>query len=276
MIQQMELPEITEGLSMHEYIGGLATNREKVFRAIEVVKHMPINGCITGSCWLPGFDPDHWSSVPDIDVFVYSENDLVKAIDFAMYSLKMVPGTGGERSEKQERWKLDRLSKSGLNYKIGITTYKFFSDGIILNFTYKHTKVQGRWIPLINAPSVLMSFDMSVVMQAYDISSRVMFDLRPRDVPVTVAVPNPLRDQDCMVWTVKKWIRQFDRVVKYYNRGIDTRPMARFYLNKIDECIDAGALFDSEESIEMFSECSKEFLEKRAIIADWLKEHEED
>ena len=276
MIHIEKLSDLTLGLKMSEYLCTSSTKKEKIEMAIEVVKNMPINGCITGSCWLPGFDPDAWGSTPDVDVFVYSEADLMKAIDYCMYELKMKPGTGTDRSEKQERWKLERLQQNGINYKLGITTYKFWCDGVIVNFTYKMTKVSGRWVPIVNAPSVLASFDMSIVMQAYDIKSRVMFDLRPDHVPPTTAVPNPLRDNDCVMWTVAKWVRQFDRVVKYYNRGYDTRPMARFYLNMIDQCIEAGCLFDSEESQAAFTNFSEEFLEKRAIIADWLEEHEED
>lgn len=276
MIHVEEEPKLPRCNSMHEYLMGCKTTKEKVSRAVEVVKSMPINGCITGSVWLPGFDPDAWSSTPDVDVFVYSEDDLVRAVTYAEHALKMKPGKGSDRSEKQERWKLDRLFKSGLNYKIGITTYTFYCEGVMLNFTFKQAKVKGRWVPLITAPSVVMSFDMSIVMQAYDIKSRVMFDLRPDDVPVMTAVPNPLRDHDCVMWTVSKWVRQFDRVVKYYGRGFDTRPMARFYLEMIDECIDAGCLFDSEESNLAFQQFSEEFIAKRAVIADWLEEHEED
>ena len=262
--------------SMKSQLNGLSTLKDKVEAAIEVVKLMPINGCITGSCLLDGFDPDGWGSTPDIDVFVYSEDDLIKATTIAEHALRMKPGTGSERSEKQERWKLNRLEKNGLNYKIGITTYKFFSCGVIINFIFKQSKVKGKWVPLINAPSVLMSFDMSIVMQGYDIRSRCMFDLRPANTPCNVAVPNPLRDHDCIMWTVAKWVRQFDRVVKYYNRGFDTRPMAEFYLKMIDECIEAGCLFDSDESNEAFDKFSEEFLVKRAIIADWLEDHKED
>lgn len=276
MIHVEKFSDLTLGFKMSEYLCTSSTKKEKIEMAIEVIKNMPINGCITGSCWLPGFDPDAWGSTPDVDVFVYSEADLIKAIDYTMYQLKMKPGTGSDRSEQQERWKLDRLQKNGINYKLGITTYKFNCDGVIINFTYKQAKQHGRWIPITNAPSVLMSFDMSIVMQAYDIKSRVMFDLRPDNVSPTTAIPNPLRDHDCVMWTVSKWVRQFDRVVKYYNRGYDTRPMARFYLDMIDQCIEAGCLFDSEESQTAFTNFSEEFLAKRAIIADWLEEHEED
>lgn len=263
-------------LPIGNYFKTANTTKEKIEIAINVVKSMPIRGCITGSCLLPGFDPDAWGSTPDIDVFVYSEADLVQACTLAEYTLDMKPGTGSDRSEKQERWKLGRLFKNGLNYKLGITTYKFYCDGVVLNFTYKMTKEHGRWVPITDAPGVLRSFDMSIVLQAYDIESKIMYDLRPDNVPVTTAIPNPMRDHDCVMWTVSKWVRQFDRVVKYYSRGFDTRPMAEFYLKMIDECIDAGCLFDSEESHEVFDTFSEEFLVKRAIIADWLEDHKED
>lgn len=275
-IDKEPVVKIEEIGSLADYLSKTPTLKRKVAKAIEVVKAMPINGCITGSCWLPGFDPDAWGSTPDIDIFVYSEKDLIRAITIAEHTLKMKPGKGSDRTEQQERWKIDRLFKSGLSYKIGITTYTFYADGIMLNFTFKQSKIQGRWIPLVNAASVLMSFDMSIVMQAYDIKSRVMFDLRPSDVPVNVAIPNPLRDHDCVMWTVAKWVRQFDRVVKYYNRGYDTRPMAQFYLDMIDQCIEAGCLFDSEESNDAFLTFAKEFTDKRTAIADWLDEHKED
>ena len=269
-------PKKYDGSTMELWLrkAGATTLKEKVAAAIDLVKTLPIDGCITGSCMLPGFDPDGWGTVPDIDVFVFGENELVAAIDLARYALKMTPGSGTKRSEQQEEWKLDRLKQAGLNYKLGITTYKFYSEGVILNFTYKQRKFHGRWVPILDTPGVLQSFDMSIVMQGYDIKHHVMYDMRVGDPKV--AVPNPLRDHDCVMWTVAKWVRQFDRVVKYYNRGFDTRPMAKFYLDMIDECIAAGCLFDSEESQEAFESFSKEFLEKRATIADWYDLHKED
>lgn len=250
------------------------TLKQKIEAAIQLIKTLPIDGCITGSCLMEDFDPDEWGCKPDIDIFVFSEIDLIHAIDIAQYVLDMTPGQGTARSRKQEVWKLNRLRKSGLNYKVGITTYKFYSDGIVLNITFKQRKVQGHWVPITSTAQVLESFDMSIVMQGYDIKRHVLYDMRIGDPKV--AVPNPLRDQDCMMWTVAKWIRQFDRVVKYYNRGYDTRPMAKFYLEMIDQCINAGCLFDSEESKHMFAEFSQEFVDKRNDIEAWLNAHMED
>ena len=276
MLKLEEEPRKYDGRTMAEQFmeDGAFTLKEKVMSAIELVKTLPIDGCITGSCMLPGFDPEGWGTVPDVDVFVFGENELTSAIEIARHALKMVPGSGTERSQRQEEWKLQRLKQSGLNYKLGITTYKFFCEGVILNFTFKQRKFRGRWVPILSTPDVLQSFDMSIVMQGYDIRHHVLYDMRVGDPKV--AIPNPLRDHDFVMWTVAKWVRQFDRVVKYYNRGFDTRPMAKFYLDMIDGCIEAGCLFDSEESQEAFESFSKEFLEKRAAIADWYDAHKED
>lgn len=257
------------------FLGMQATSlKEKMDVLVDAVKASPINGCITGSYWLPGFDPEAWGSKPDVDVFVFGDYELVRAVCYAQYVLQMKPGKGTPRSAKQEEWKLGRLFTSGLNKRLGITTYTFEQDGVALNITFKQQKVAGFWKPLTSVPDVLQSFDMSIVMQGYDIQKQVFFDMRSGD-PM-VAVPNPLREHDCVMWTVAKWVRQFDRVVKYYNRGFDTRPMAEFYLRMIDECIAAGCLFDSEESQTAFDSFSSEFLEKRAAIQEWYDEHKED
>lgn len=276
MLRVCEKPKQYNCMTLHDNFSvyECSTLKEKISRAIEVLKTLPINGCITGSCLLPVFEPDEWGSTPDVDVFVYGETELVRAVTIAQYALDMTPGTGSQRSKEQEEWKLNRLFENGVNYKIGITTYKFFCDGVVINFTFKQTKNHGRWVPIISAPEVLRSFDMSILMQGYDIKQHVFYDMRGEDV--FVARPNPLRNQDCVMWTVQKWICQFDRVVKYYGRGYDTRPMAKFYLEMIDQCIEVGCLFDSSESNELFESMSKEFLEKRAVIADWYDEHKED
>lgn len=276
MIEVMSKPREYDGKKLSEVFEdhNSDTLLKKILDTIDTVKTLPIDGCITGSCWLPNYDPDSWGSTPDVDVFVFSELELIKAVTLAQYALGMKPGKGSDRSEKQEIWKLNRLMNNGLNRKIGITTYTFYCEGVMLNFTFKQRKVRGHWMPLSSTADVLQSFDMSIVMQGYDIKSHVFYDMRAGD-PM-VATPNPLRDHDCVMWTVAKWIRQFDRVVKYYDRGFDTRPMAQFYLDMIDECIDAGCLFDSEESQQAFTNFSEEFLAKRAQIADWLEEHKED
>lgn len=277
MIEVLEAPSKfnpTISLKDHFLNHNATTTKEKIDVLIDVVKTMPIDGCITGSCFLPTFDPDGWDTEPDVDVFVYNEIQLARAITLAQYVLGMQPGKGTERSEMQEEWKINRFLTDGKNNRIHITTETFYCEGVMLNFTYKEMKARDKWIPCSSVESVLRSFDMSIVMQGYDINTHTFHDLRCSD-PM-IAVPNPLRRHDCMSWTVRKWIRQFDRVVKYYNRGFDTRPLAEFYLDMIDKCISMGCIFDSEESQEAFKEFSQEFIDKRTDIEAWLNEHRED
>lgn len=276
MITIMKKPDYYSGNSLEQEFAKYDHSIEsRTLATINILKQLPINGCITGSCWLDDYDPEIWGS--DIDVFVYSEPDLRGAIHFITRDLKMEPGNGTDRSKKQEKIKLDMLFMNySLNHKTGITTYKFNYDGVIVNISYKKTKICGQYIPLINCPSVLMSFDMSIVMQGYDIRTHTFFDMRPENVDSHTAIPNPLRDHNCSMWNVDKWVRQFDRVIKYYNRGYDTRPMAEFYLKMIDKVIEEGYVFDNSAGQEAFKMFSEEFIEKREIIQAWLDEHKED
>lgn len=257
------------------YLLNFDTKKEKIEAVIEALKQSDINGCITGSVLLPDFDPDTWGTIPDIDVFVYSENDLLLAVrDMQHRGFEF--GKGTDKTKHQEEWKFNRLRNNRCDFKIGINTITLYCHDVMINFTYKLVRKAGKLYPLYNAPSVLMSFDMSMVMQAYDIPSHTVFDLRPDDVDVKTAVPNPLRKVDYTTWNVDKWIRQFDRVVKYYSRGYDTRPMAKFYIDMIDECLILGNIFSSDKSQVLFDQYAEEFIEKRTQIAEWYKEHKED
>lgn len=243
--------------------------KTKIRNTIELLKIQDISGCITGSCLLDE-DFDEWESVPDVDVFVYSAEELVNACAILQHKLGMKPGTGTERSCKQEEWKLSRLRKTGASKKCPVTTHKFFCEGVIVNVSFKK---EGNK-PINSMLGVLGSFDMSIIMKGYDIKGMFYLDLRAGDP--RVATPNLLRDHDCVMWNVAKWVRQFDRVIKYYSRGFDTRPMARFYLEMINQCIEQGCLFDSDPSKQAFDNFAEEFTAMAERIAGWLDEHEED
>ena len=115
MLKLEEEPRKYDGRTMAEQFmeDSAFTLKEKVMSAIELVKTLPIDGCITGSCMLPGFDPEGWGTVPDVDVFVFGENELTSAIEIARHALKMVPGSGTERSQRQEEWKLQPELQAG-------------------------------------------------------------------------------------------------------------------------------------------------------------------
>ena len=245
---------------------------EKIKETIEIIKTMDINGCITGSSLLD-VDFDTWESVPDIDVFVYNEYQLQHAVDMFMHN-------GFEPLNNGEIWKIDRLHNEGVNRKMPLTTIKLKRDEVIVNLTWKWSRT--------SLFGVLQSFDMSIIMRGIDIPTGCEIDLRcgwpgmvkqdPKGLwspDPNVAYPNPLRKQDADMYTVEQWVRQFDRCIKYWNRGFDTRPMAQFYIDLITSVIEKGKLFSTERADEAFNEFVEVYTPVRQTMIDWLDARKE-
>lgn len=234
--------------------------------AIDLIKTTDINGCITGSCLLD-VDFDEWEQAPDIDIFVYTREAFVNAIDQMMYRFGYTPGESEDRKAIQrEQWKIDRTITRGMHSnKINLSTVKLHgSNGVVVNISHKKGQE--------SVCDVITNFDMSIIMKGWDIRKRFMFD-QTGEEPM-VAVPNHHRDQDADLYNTAQWIRQFDRVIKYWNRGFDTRPMAKFYIDLIDKVIENGAMFPSEKAMEAFEEYTKDFRNVREKIQLWLEDKE--
>jgi len=240
---------------------------------IELLKQTDINGCITGSSMLDA-DFDTWDSAPDIDVFVYTEPQLQYAANLLMFK------HGFENLSDGEEWKYKRIINKGTQKNTYLSTLKLKRGDVVVNITYKSYKN--------NIFSVLSSFDMSIIMVGYDIRKHVMLDLRcgwdgmvPEDPdnrwsPSTkVAYPNPLRDQDVDMYGTEMWVRQFDRCIKYWNRGFDTRPMAKFYIRLINDVIHKGQLFNTAKSEEAFNEFMTAYEPLRDKMVQWLDDKED-
>lgn len=232
-----------------------------------------INGCITGSSMIDG-DYDNWESQPDIDLFVYSKPQMTYAIHLLTFKY------GFRELNNGETWKIDRMDNYETKKKMPVDTHKIERDGIIVNISYKDGKD--------NIFAVLASFDMSIIMVGYDIRKHIMLDLRrkndmmvPEDMDgrwstsTMVAMPNPLRDQDVDMYKVQMWVRQFDRVIKYWNRGYDTRPMAKFYIKLIDGVLEKGALFSTEKGEEAFNAFVETYEPLKKRMTMWLEDKED-
>ena len=250
---------------------------EKIKEAVNEIKASDIVGCISGSC-MTDADFESWSSVPDVDIFVYEKTQMIYAADLLMMK------HGYKAAHKREEWKLDRMrrgydaSRKGNQWKV--STLKLERDGVVVNITWKPG--------CDKLTNVLSSFDMSIIMVGYDIEKKVGLDLRCgwkgmvaddldgrwSDSPL-VAVPNPLRSQKFELYEVAMWVRQFDRVIKYWDRGFDTRPMARFYIKAITEIIEAGSLFDTEASLKAYNDFVSEYQPLKDKMVAWLEDKEE-
>lgn len=244
---------------------------EQIKDTIELLKGTGINGCITGSSMLDA-DFDMWESHPDVDVFVFAEPQLLDSVNLLMYKHGFEPATKGEA------WKIDRIRNRGMKKNASLQTVKLKHGDVVVNITWKYGKT--------TMASVLASFDMSIIMIGWDIRHGFGMDLRTRTDSIMdpdgkwsddprVAVPNPLRDQDVDMYGTEMWVRQFDRVIKYWNRGYDTRKMARFYIELIERVISNGQLFASESATNAFQEFVDVYEPLRDKMVEWLKDKED-
>lgn len=247
---------------------------EKIKETIALLMESGINGCVTGSSMIPDANFDEWEAVPDVDLFVYTEPMLLRASD--VLTLKY----GFKELSDGEAWKFDRVMNNGVQKSAPLSTLKFEKDGVIVNVTYKKGKT--------NLFSVLSSFDMSIIMVGMDIPTKVILDLRKGwdgmvlsdpdgkwSDDVRKAVPNPLRKQDVDMYKAEMWIRQFDRVIKYWNRGFDTRPMAEFYIKLIDSTIAKGQLFRTEKSERAYQEFVTTYEPLKEKMVQWLNDRKD-
>lgn len=243
--------------------------KKKISETIEKIKATDINGCITGSCMLD-VDFDAWDTPPDIDIFVYSETSMVHAM-LTIEGLGFKPGGKGKTiagEETKRQWIID----TGVNKNAGLSTVMYKKDGVYINITLK--KYCNSVIDVIS------TFDMSIIMIGYDIRNNVICDLREANGNTyKVAKPNPFKfnlNDHPSRFEVWRCLRQWDRVIKYYGRGYDTRPMAEYYLKCIDDVLEAGAIFQTERDITSFEEMEPGFTSMRKTISEWLDEHKED
>ena len=240
--------------------------------AIAEIKETDIVGCISGSA-MTGLDFDTWQQVPDVDIFVYYKSQLIYAVDLLQMKF------GYEPAHKREAWKIERIRKGLDKRGSTISTVKLKRGDVIVNVTWK----KG----CNKLTNVLASFDMSIIMIGYDIERKIGLDLRvgyPGMVfqddghrwsdSIKKAVPNPLRSQKFEMYAVAMWVRQFDRVIKYWDRGFDTRPMAEFYIKAITEVINGGSLFETEASQEAYDSFVAEFAPVKEKMVMWLESKE--
>ena len=122
---------------------------------------------------------------------------------------------------------------------------------------------------------VVNCFDMTLIMKGWDIPHGFMYDMTNQWCPSNMAIPNKLREVDEDILTTAYWVRQFDRVIKYWDRGYDTRPMARFYIQQIDEVLDQADTFTSDSYRSFFDEFAEEFIETKNRIVRWLEDKED-
>lgn len=185
---------------------------------------------ILAYCPEPTFDwaeVNAWPDQTDMDIFVYTMVGLA-ALTQRFLDLGWAPATPIDefKAERIRFWEAPRKYKDTIQ-TIGITL-----PGMpIVNLTWYNRSD--------DVANVVKRFDMDYLCVGMDIRTRAFVDFRGPDH--RIANVNKLNNKfDVSDVDTMFWVRQFDRCPKGYARGIDTRPVARTYIQWIDETLDRG------------------------------------
>lgn len=227
--------------------------------ALEYLKTLDIEGCITGSCLLEYFEGS------DIDVFCYSEASFTKLL----YTLHFNPMF--LLLEPIEKWKFKDWTESnykGSLKKLGLITIKFkYNTCIDVNVIFKDKNH--------SAFDVLQSFDMDIICRAYDIKTKQILDLTNGSTISKIASFNKWNNTfyNPNLWAVSRVLRQFDRTVKYYKRGYNTDPMVLKYIELLQGMLEYENIFTSDKMDEKMLSVKTNAPILIKILEQWLTTH---
>lgn len=233
--------------------------KEQQELALNYLKTLDINACITGSCLLEYFEGS------DIDVFAFDEASFTKLL----YTLKFNPMF--TILDKLEAWKSEdwcNSSYKGSIKKMGIVTIKFYWNLCIpINIIYKEKSN--------NTFSVLESFDMSIICKAYDLKTKQTLDLTNGDGIIRKANFNKWNKSfyNPNVWHISRILRQLERCFKYHSRNYCTDDVVIKYKEILNSMLDYENIFNSskvDEKVESVKKNSKILIK---IIDNWLTHH---
>lgn len=225
--------------------------KQQIANAIEFLKETDVAGCITGSCMLD-FYPGQ-----DIDVFVYSEGAFNKLLYCLFYNPMFL------LIEPLEKWKFDEFSRKGESSlgKFGLISIKFkYNLAVDVNLVFK--KAQK------NAFDVIANFDLDIIATAYDIQTKQTLSLRENKAD-KVATWNKWNKAFYTndTWDTWRLLRQFERCIKYHNRGYDVTELVDKYIEISERLLDKENVFTSEKGTAHY----EKVINETKIIIEILK-----
>jgi hypothetical protein len=226
---------------------------EQIKNAIEIIKKQDIDGCITGSCLL-----DYYPG-QDIDIFVYNKSSFNKLLFFMYYNPMFTI------LDPLEKHKFDEYindDKSSLD-SIGLITIKMkYNLCVDVNVVYKKFHH--------NIFDVISNFDLDIIATGYDIKTTKTLSLRETSgMKGTWNRFNQVFYKKNDFWSVKRVLRQFDRVIKYTERGYDLSEVTDKYIEIVEENLRVENYYKSEKGNLYFDNTMKQFEVVLKILQAW-------
>ena len=218
-----------------------------------------INGCITGSCMLGYMDGEK----QDVDVFAFDETAFTKLL----YLLHFNPMF--QLLDPIEKWKFKDWTENpykGSLKKLGLITIKFkYNLAIDVNIIFKEKSN--------NIFSVLSSFDMDIIAKGYDLRTKQYLDLSENNGMIASWNKwNPAFYKPD-IWKIGRVLRQFQRVIKYHNRGYNTDLVTKKYIEILNDMLEYENIFNSLKVEEKVESVKKTSLILINIFNKWLETH---
>lgn len=229
--------------------------KEHINNAIEILKKQDINGCITGSCLLDYFEGQ------DIDLFTYDKSSFTKLLFFMYYNPMF---TILDPLEKHKFEQFTNEDKSSLD-TLGLITIKFKYNLLVdVNVIFKKFNK--------TCFDVVSNFDLDIITTAYDIKTGKTISLREsQGLEGTWNRWNPAFYK-VDFWGTKRLLRQFERVVKYTQRGYDLSSVTDKYISIVEEIVDTENIFKTEKGNKYHNDNIEQFEIVLKILKAWKKE----
>jgi hypothetical protein len=229
--------------------------KQHIDNAIEILKKQDVNGCITGSCLLGEFEGQ------DIDLFVYDKPSFNKLLFYMYYDSMFTILDPLEQHKFQEYIDTDRSSLK----QLGLITIKFKYNLLVdVNIVYKehHRTIFD----------VLSNFDMDIIATGYDIKTQETISLRQ-----TTGLKGTWNKWNTSFyksdfWSIKRLLRQFERVIKYTERGYDLTSVTDKYIQIVEDIISKENYYKTEKGTKFYNDTIEQFEVVLKILQAWKKD----
>lgn len=229
--------------------------KSHINNAIEILKKQEINGCITGSCLLDYFEGQ------DVDLFVYDKSSFNKLLFFMHYNPMFNILCPLEQHKFDDYINNDKSSLE----QLGLITIKFKYNLLVdINVIFKKFHK--------NCFDVISNFDLDVIAKGFDIKTGKTLSLRESTglEGTWNKWNNSFYKPD--FWSTKRLLRQFERVVKYTNRGYDLSSVTDKYIELVENIISTENFYKSEKGTKYFEDTIEQFEVVLKILNAWKKD----
>lgn len=229
--------------------------KEHIDNALKILKEQDVEGCITGSCLLDYFEGQ------DVDVFMYNESSFNQLLFFMHYNPMF------QILDPLELHKFNNYIKNNDSSlkNLGLITIKFKYNLLVdINVIFKKFNK--------NLFDVISNFDLDIIATGYDIKTGKTLSLRETTgMTGTWNKWNNSFYKEGDFWSVKRLLRQFERVIKYTQRGYDLTSVTDKYLEIVENVIKLENFYKSTKGVAFFEANIKQFEIVFEILKDWKK-----